>query len=919
MSKKYNEKYSNAGRAIDNAFYKFSETFSKGDFVSNAVYSILDKSMYEDSNEEPQRWVFPQNIKKTNVSWQKITNLPNGIIGKEDAYRSNERIQNFLCSEHTMQHTVNFLMLRQKKYTGLYIGAASKQGGADIPQQLRENMQLNMPGARFEDVACAEIGDKEYFNSVEFKISQLRYCGVITGQPSIRSNEKENPIQTLDRLATGIINFNDDTERDYALLVISEPVSDAEVKGLIQKMQSLKSSLHEFAAFNESMSVNKNVSKGESTSFSANLGSLVLTAGGMLGGLTGGLSIGAANMVNFIANSLGLGVSKNYSVNESIGEYHSGSKEHVNFAVKYCETLLDKAIKRMEQGRNLGFWNTGIYVLGDSTTTVDLVMAELRSVYSGDETYQEPIRTFNFCDSSDVRYYANNLQLLSFPSESLRSKEAFEIRNIAENLYDDNTWHIFGNIYQYMSTPMTTEELSIVMSLPRKDVPGLHIKKDAVEFATNPPSARYKTRGIMFGEIQDMGAPTGHIYNLDLDQLNRHGALFGLNGGGKTVTSKRILKGMLNNDIPFMVIDPVKTDYAFWADDYNQKHKNEPNFKPIKIFAPGLSSIPGLHTPLSKLSMNPFQPYAAKGAPLNMQGHISSLLGLLNKTMAMGDFLPMLLEEAVVQYLEASMEPGIADESELDAEMINRYGGYPKLSGLVKKNGTVDRILNDRNYSTENTQNFRAAIQTRVNSLTRGWKKDFFESECSTGADDLFECNSVICLAGVTNNSDKSFFMSLLLQAASEYRQSLYQYDTTYRERVQKGRKEHGGNYLAHYTVVEEAHRILQVPNSIASDSDPQAAAAEKFCEMLSEIREPGEGLMIIDQYPSRLVADAIKNTNLKIIHRLQAIDDREAMAGCMSLNDMQSRLLATLKKGDAVICSEQDDSAMWLHILYEK
>ncbi len=907
----YNKEYRKNEEDINKIFDEFSADFCEGDFLSDSVYSILDKSMYEESDQEPKDWDFPPRKTITYVNWQKITNLPNGIAGKQDAYRSAERIQNFLCSEHALRHTVSFLMLRQDKYTGLYIGAASKSGGVNIPQQLRENIQLNMPGARFVDVPDAEES-KEFFNSIDYKIGKLEYCGVITGQPSIRSNEKENPIQTLDRLASGIINFNNYTERDYALLVVSEPVPDAEVKKIIQKMQSLKSSLHEFAARNENMSESRSISQGRSTSVSANLGMLMLTVGSLLGSL--GTSVGA--VAGHIGSLLGLEIQKGFNINESAGAYHSVSKEHVNFEVRYCESLLDKAIKRMECGRNLGFWNTGIYVLGDSAETVDLVMAELRSVYSGDETYQEPIRTFNFSNKSMVRDYANNLQLLPLPVEAESQKD--EVKKLTEELYDEKSWHIFGEIYQYMSTPMTTEELSIVMSLPRKDVPGLSIKKDAVEFATNPPSADYNVRSITFGEILDMGAPTGHIYSLDIDQLNRHGALFGLNGGGKTVTSKRILKGMLNNNIPFMVIDPVKTDYAFWADEYNQKHKNDADFTPIKIYAPGLGSIPGIHTPLSKLSMNPFQPFAVKGAPLNMQGHISSLLGLLNKTMAMGDFLPMLLEEAVVQYLEAAMAPGIADESELDPEKIEQYGGYPKLSGLVIKNGIVDRILSDRNYSTENTQNFRAAIQTRVNSLTRGWKKDFFESKDSTPPDTLFECNSVICLAGVTNNSDKSFFMSLLLQAASEYRQSLYQYDAKYRELVKNGRKEHGGNYLAHYTVVEEAHRILQVSNKIASDADPQAAAAEKFCEMLSEIRESGEGLMIIDQYPSRLVADAIKNTNLKIIHRLQAVDDREAMAGCMSLTEMQSNLLATLKKGDAVISSEQDDSAMWLHILYD-
>ena len=135
------------------------------------------------------------------------------------------------------------------------------------------------------------------------------------------------------------------------------------------------------------------------------------------------------------------------------------------------------------------------------------------------------------------------------------------------------------------------------------------------------------------------------------------------------------------------------------------------------------------------------------------------------------------------------------------------------------------------------------------------------------------------------------------LQAMSEYRISCYQYDREYREHVKQWRSEHNGNCLCHYTVIEEAHRILQVPSNANYDANPQALAAEKFCEMLSEIREPGEGLMIIDQYPSRLIPDAIKNTNFKLVHRLLAADDRNAMASCMALTNSQSQLLSMLKK----------------------
>ena len=206
-------------------------------------------------------------------------------------------------------------------------------------------------------------------------------------------------------------------------------------------------------------------------------------------------------------------------------------------------------------------------------------------------------------------------------------------------------------------------------------------------------------------------------------------------------------------------------------------------------------------------------------------------------------------------------------------------------------------------------------MQTRINSLIRGWKKEFFESERSTTAEELFEQNVVICLAGVTDNHDKAFLMSLLLQAVNEYRNSQYLYNKDYRDKVKDGCKQHSGVFLSHYTVIEEAHRILQRQNSNHADTKPQVAITEMFGEMLSEIRETGEGLMIVDQYPSRLILDAIKNTNVKIIHKLQAKDDIDAMAVCMSLKPKQSDLIASLERGNAIVNPGMDDASAWVKI----
>jgi DNA helicase HerA-like ATPase len=87
------------------------------------------------------------------------------------------------------------------------------------------------------------------------------------------------------------------------------------------------------------------------------------------------------------------------------------------------------------------------------------------------------------------------------------------------------------------------------------------------------------------------------------------------------------------------------------------------------------------------------------------------------------------------------------------------------------------------------------------------------------------------------------------------------------------------------------------------------------FSEMLSEIRAYGQGLMIVDQVPARLIPDAIKNTNLKIVHRLVARDDRDAMASGMGLRPDQEDMIALLQLGEAIVCGDLDDAASWVKV----
>jgi hypothetical protein len=112
---------------------------------------------------------------------------------------------------------------------------------------------------------------------------------------------------------------------------------------------------------------------------------------------------------------------------------------------------------------------------------------------------------------------------------------------------------------------------------------------------------------------------------------------------------------------------------------------------------------------------------------------------------------------------------------------------------------------------------------------------------------------------------------------------------------------------LRHLTVIEEAHRLLRQPPP-GSGTGPATQSIEMFADLLAEVRAYGEGLVIVEQIPAKLIPDAIKNTAVKIVHRLPAADDRDAVGATMNLTPAQSQYLITLPPGDAAVHADGMD-----------
>ena len=818
---------------------------------------------------------------RTNIQWMQITRLP-VHPNQNESYDLLSRWQGVLSSFHAWGYRMIFILLRHDGETRLFIGTVSNQkevSAEEAVEQMREAAFGSMPG-----MGMRLLSSMEYLDELREPLMGLRQIGAVTGIPSFRNTEGNKMMQTLDSLAFGIQDYHGH-EKDYALMVIADPVNDGEISDIISRHRVLSSKIHTAVKQIGNTSVNRSESKNLGAGAAAAVGTLGSIVGGMVGSLVGAPLLGSRL-------GSGIGGMANLQKQVSAGGSAGMTLEYLDRFAEYAESSVNVHIQRLNEGRNLGFWNTGVYVLGDSRRDVTSVTGMLRSIYSGEQTYYEPIRIHLFKNNSNaLEIVRDNYDLIPLVDVSLMKD--LESHNIERA----DTWHLFGDRYQYLSTPINTKELSLVTSLPRRDVPGLRFVKTAVRFANNPAVISNEEDSITIGNIVDTGIVQNTTYDINVNALVRHALVAGSTGSGKSTTCKRILSEVLRRDIPVMVIEPAKDDYVRWAIEMN---KTLPEEKKFIIYMPGCEEVDGY--PVEPLRLNPFEPAAVKGAKVNLLQHSEAFATLLNACLPSEDVVPILMEEVVYETIKGMAEYQGRD---FDAESVEPLEYYPTIETMLD---VSEWVMDRKNYFAENKDNLTEILVTRFRTLMRGTRGKILNQPMSTDFSQLFDRNVIINISNLSGSKDKSLIMSLLMQALYEYRMSCYRTDMNYRRIARQ-------NKLMHLTLVEEAHNVLLKSERHASSGDPQAAAADLFGRMLSEIREYGQGMLVVDQVPTRLIDDAIKNTNYKIVHRLTAPDDQKLMASCMAFREDQTYIIPALEKGNAIICGDEDDAAAWVRI----
>ena len=896
-----------------------------GDALSNSMlFSLrreyLDNPVFEENIVQ----LVPENIpQQQDVAFLAVEHVGKQINGSPDDYLL--AIQTTLAACHDPNYRLIFLISSNGLSSKIFIGVVAQVGGtqpAIFAEQLGQFLSSNWPGTRVNVVQDYKI----IVDHIHVPLSSFNHARAFTGIPSPKNSKqlKDYP-QSLDLLMRGMRG------KPYVYMVIAEPVPERAVSDIVTSCQTLSGQIHAFtkstinrsqnkgestsATKSESESISESSTKGSSESKTsgankgvlgsslekakgaekglkavgvAGLSGLLLAAGGpfLLSGMLGMVgqllpsssTSGTTGASNSTSDSSSTSTSSSSTDSSSSGESLSFGQEYLNKHAEACLKLLAETTNRFEIARAQGCWNVGVYMICNQGEAASQAQAQFKALVSGDKSMAEPIRAHDLGQVWDGQIQA---ALDAFEQPALRLFSPNE---------GDQVHHPLGIPFEGLTTPLNTEELSLLANLPLREMPGIP-SQPAASFSLNPPIPDSPKTSLKLGKVLEGGQEIGELeYEVDTDTLTRHVFITGITGSGKSNTCRRLIEDLMKKGKNFLVIEPAKDEYLQMAMAFNQSEEFD---RKIAVYAPGRTHWRNFQ--LSELNINPFEVIRIPGATTQVMPHLDRLKSIFNASFPMYEILPVILEESMVDLYSSQgwLEDELPPE---DVQFPTLSQMHDRLTGLVRGKGYEERI----------TMNITAAMKTRISSLMRGWKGRLFDLPISTPWEDLFDRPVVINLQQMGDDADKCFTMALLLNFLYEYRQAQHE---------KEGSPE--SNELRHLAIIEEAHRVLRKASASVGEANPQAKMGEMFADILAEIRAYGQGMTIVDQVPAKLIPDAIKNTNLKIIHRLVAADDRDAMASAMALTEDQAKVIAQLKVGQAIVSGIQDDMASWVKVTY--
>lgn len=325
---------------------------------------------------------------------------------------------------------------------------------------------------------------------------------------------------------------------------------------------------------------------------------------------------------------------------------------------------------------------------------------------------------------------------------------------------------------------------------------------------------------LKLGEILRGGKAVGNA-QLPVDQLTGHMVVFGATRSGKSNFVKGLVLQLVDKaDVNVLILDP-HGEYRFIAQRACRRVRI---VNPVKdMFALSL-----------------LEPSGDVSNPLQLGIHVQNVIITVKILFggAWGPVLGGLAKDSLYQLYQRKRTPNISDWIDEARKVAER--------GEARYKSALDSLV------------------SRLVPLTQGVLGNIFNQPHTTlPASELLD-NSVIMELQGLDAETQSFVVGMVLKLLWDYK----------RRGVASSR--------LHVVVVEEAHNFAPVIYQAVSSVDEMDKVP--VSHFLSELGKFNEGLILIDQRPSRITSDALGNCNTLVAFKLLQDEDKKAVTQAFGL-----------------------------------